>query len=82
MKQIFLQVINPMGLCTPWSDTYLHNCKIEELGMIDLNPINISITADEITKTGALATAFQKPAGESNPYVRFGYRLLKICEHT
>ena len=26
-----LQVINPMGNFAPWTDTYLHSCKIEEL---------------------------------------------------
>ena len=34
-----------MGLCSPWDDT-----KIEEPGMIDLNPVNILMTTSEFTK--------------------------------
>ena len=26
-----LQATDPMGLCAPWDDTYLHNCILEEL---------------------------------------------------
>ena len=26
-----LQSVNPMVLCAPWANTYLHNCKIEEI---------------------------------------------------
>ena len=36
----------------------------------------------EITKTGTLATTFQKPMGEANPYVRFGYVPLINYNHT
>ena len=32
--------------------------------------------------TGTLATSFQKPLGEANPYVRFGYGPLKNFNHT
>ena len=45
---IFFQGINPMGLCAPWDDTYLHNCKLEELWMITLMPINILMITGEI----------------------------------
>ena len=60
-----------MGRCYPWSNTYLRNCKLEELGMIYLKPINIFMTTGEITKTSTLATAFHKPVGEANRYVIF-----------
>ena len=46
--------------------------------MIDLNPVNILMTTGEITKTVTLVNIFQKPAGEANPYVRFGYDPLTI----
>ena len=65
--------INPMGLSTPWADTYLHNCKLEKLGMIALKPINLLMTTGEIKKTATFATTFHKPAGEANMYVQFGY---------
>ena len=29
--------------------------------------------------TNTLATTFHKPAGEANPYVRFGYGPQKVC---
>ena len=32
--------------------------------------------------TGTLAIKFHKPAGEENPYVRFGYVPQKISNHT
>ena len=66
-----------MVLCAPWANTYLNNCKLEELGIISLRPINVLMMTDEITKTGTLATTFHKPAGEVNPYVLFGYGPLK-----
>ena len=47
-----------------------------------LKPINVLIATDEITKTDTLVMIFQKPAGEENPYVQFGYGLLTICNHT
>ena len=47
-----------------------------------LKPINILMSTGEITKTGNLDTTFHKPAEEENPYVRFGYGSLKICNHT
>ena len=58
--------------------TYPHNCKLEELGMIDLKPINILMKIGKIKKTVTLATAFQEPVGEENPHVWFGYIPLKI----
>ena len=73
-----LQAINPMFICAPWYDTYLHNCKLEELNIIEFNPINILITTVKVKKTGTLATIFHKPVGGVNPYVRFGYGPLKI----
>ena len=36
----------------------------------------------EITKNGTLNTTFQKPVGEANLYVRFGYSSLTIFNHT
>ena len=46
---------NPMSL-----HTYLHNCKLEELGMIDFNPINILTMKSEISshppKNGKILT--------------------------
>ena len=69
---------NPMGIFDPWADTYLQNCKLEEIGMIALKPINILMTTGEITKTSTLATTLYKPAGEANPYVWFGYVPLNI----
>ena len=62
-----------MGLCSPWGNTYLHNFKLGELGMIALKPTNLLIITGEIKKTDNLATTFHKPAGEENPHVRFGY---------
>ena len=62
-----LQENNPMSL-----HTYLHNCKLEELGMIDFNPINILMKIGKIKQTATLATIFHKPVGEKNPYVWFG----------
>ena len=47
-----------------------------------LNPINVSMTTSEITKTGTLATTLHKPAGKENPYVLFGYDPLKNFNHT
>ena len=38
--------------------------------------------SDEITKTGTLATNFQKYAGEANPYVWFGCVPLTILNNT
>ena len=73
-----MQGINPIGLCNPWSDNYIHNRKLEEIGMIALKPINVLITKGEISKTGTLAMNLQKPAGEANEYVQFGYGPLKI----
>ena len=70
-----------MGLCAPWTDTYLHNWNFEELGMISLKPINVMMITGEITKTGTLAMTFQKNVGGSNPYVCFGYVPLKIFQH-
>ena len=43
---------------------------------IALNPINLLIKTYEITKTGALTTSFQKPVGEANLCVLFGYTPL------
>ena len=68
-----------MGLCAPCSDNYIHNCKLEELIMIDLKPINILMTTSEITKTSNLVTNFHKPAGEANPYVWLGYGPPETC---
>ena len=51
----------PMGICT-----YLHNYKLEELGMIDLRALNILMMTGKITKTVTLATTFPKPVGEEN----------------
>ena len=45
-----MQGINPMGLCAPWVDIYLHDLKLEELGMVELKPINILLTTSEIEK--------------------------------
>ena len=39
------------------------------------------MATDEITKNGTLSMTFHKPAGEENPYVRFGYGPLKDCNH-
>ena len=36
----------------------------------------------EITKTCTLDMTFYKPEGESNMYLRFGYVLLAIFNHT
>ena len=36
----------------------------------------------KITKTGTLAMEFNKPAGEEDMYVQFGYVPLKIFNHT
>ena len=47
-----------------------------------MKPINVFIAIGAITKTGTLATTFNKPAGEANPYVWFGYAPLKIYNHT
>ena len=72
-----LQENNPMSL-----HNYLHNCKLEELGMIDFNPINILMKIGEITKTVTLATISHKPVGEENPYSWFVYRPLKYFSNT
>ena len=48
----------------------------------ELNTINLLMATDEITKTGTLSMAFHKPAGEANPYVRFGYGPRKDCNHS
>ena len=75
-----LQGINPMEFCVPWSDTYSQNWILEELFIIDLNLINILMTTGEITKSGTLATTFQKPAGGGGgPYTWFRYVQLKIA---
>ena len=47
-----------------------------------LNPINVLMVTGTITKTGTTTTTFQKPVGEVNPYVNFGYGPLTICNHT
>ena len=46
--------------------------------MLDLKPINILITTDEITKTVNLDMTFHKPVGKENLYVRFGFGPLKM----
>ena len=53
-----------MRLFDYWVNTYLHNCRLEELGMIALKPITILMTTGEIAKNVTLATTFQKLAGE------------------
>ena len=40
------------------------------------------MTTRETTKTGTLATAFHKPTGEENAYLRFVYGPLTIFNHT
>ena len=40
---------NPMGIFDPWADTYLQNCKLEELGIIALKLIDVLRTTGEIT---------------------------------
>ena len=35
----------------------------------------------KITKTGTFVTTLHKSTWKANPYVRFGYGLLKICNH-
>ena len=67
-----------MGPCAPLDDSYLQNCKLEELGIILLNPTNVLITTGLITKTGTLSMTFNKPVGEANPYVQFVYVPLKF----
>ena len=67
-----------MGICAHWADIYLHNYKLEELGMLSLKTINILMTTGKITKTGNLAATFHKPVGEANTYIRFGYVPLAI----
>ena len=52
MKNKKLQGNNPLVIFDPWDDTYLHNYKLEEHGMIDLNPINI------LMKTGGKKTRY------------------------
>ena len=47
-----------------------------------LEPINFFMATGYITKNVTLATTLHKPAGEANPYVRFGYVLLEIFWHT
>ena len=56
-----------MGPCAPLDDSYLQNCKLEELGIILLNPTNVLITTGLITKTGTLSMTFNKPVGGSKP---------------
>ena len=66
--------------CTSFSSDKVNvdNNELEELGMIDLNIINILMTKGEITKIDTLSTTFQKPGGEANMYAWFGYGLLKM----
>ena len=47
-----------------------------------MKPINVFIATGEITKTGTLAMTFQKPMGESNMYVWFGYVPMTILYDT
>ena len=68
-----------MSLWEPWYKTYLHNFKLEELGMIALKQINVFMMAGEIIKTNTLATNFHKNVGEANLYLQFGYDPLTIC---
>ena len=83
-----------MGLCDPWDDyknkQFSTNPFIQHLPTqlqilitwgTALKQINSLIVTGEITKTGTLATTFHKPAGEANPYVRFGCSPLTICNH-
>ena len=65
----------------PWSNTELHNCKLKELGIIALKPINVLMMTGEITKNATLTTTFHKLTGEENLYVWFGYFPLNICYH-
>ena len=53
-----------MGLSAPWDDTYLHNCKIEELSMIELNPINVLMMKGEISKPAPLPRHSKKLQGK------------------
>ena len=43
-----------MDLCAPWARTYIHNRKLEELGMIYLEPMNALTMTGEITKPAPL----------------------------
>ena len=47
-----------------------------------MKPINALIVTFELTKTGTLATTFQKTSKEENMHVWFGYWPLIICNHT
>ena len=58
--------------------TDIHNCKLEELGMIDLNPINILMMIGKIKNIVTLTTTYYKPVGEENPCVWCGYIPLII----
>ena len=42
-----------------------------------MNPINVMMTAGEMTKIGNLVKNFHKPAEGANPCARFGYGKMK-----
>ena len=67
-----------MVLCATWDDTYLHNCKHEELGMIALKSINVLMITGKTKNNGTLYTTFHKNGGGANTYARFVYDPLKI----
>ena len=47
-----------------------------------LKPINVLMAIGATPKNVTLTTTLHKPAGEENPYVRFGYGALTICNYT
>ena len=47
-----------------------------------MNPINVLMATDAITKTGTLAMNFHIPVGEANPHIHFGYDALKFFNYT
>ena len=77
-----LQEIKPMLLFPLWVNTYHSQLQTWITQGTALKPIHVLMATYVTTKTDTLTTTFQKPAGEANPYVRFGYGPLTIFNHT
>ena len=67
-SQIIARDFNPIGLCDPWDNTYLHNWKPEELGIIALKLINVLMKQVKSQKRKP-CQEFHKSVGEVNLYV-------------
>ena len=72
---VYILIILDCPLCKSSSTdrANTNNNEIEDLGTINLKPINVLMATGERNKTYTLARTFHKLKGEANLYVWFGY---------